>query len=79
MITNRFRPGWVYDTSDKEHVTANSIHELAKKMNIDPEALSKTVEKFSAACNDKEFQPDGSGRESNDGLDTQQDKSGQPN
>ena len=42
-IMDRFRPGWVYDTSDKPPVMANSITELAQKMGIDPSNLEKTV------------------------------------
>ncbi|KAG4438700.1 hypothetical protein IFR05_005827 [Cadophora sp. M221] len=54
-IMDRFRPGWVYDTSDKEPVKANTIPELAQKLGLDPEKLSKTVSEFNAACNDKPF------------------------
>ncbi|KUJ15766.1 FAD/NAD(P)-binding domain-containing protein [Mollisia scopiformis] len=54
-IMNRFRPGWVYDTSDKDPIEANSIPELAQKLGLDPDKLSKTVEEFNKACNDKPF------------------------
>jgi tricarballylate dehydrogenase len=54
-IMERFRPGWVYDTSDQPPVMANSIPELAQKMGIDPAKLEKTVSEFNAACNSKPF------------------------
>ena len=54
-IMSRFRPGWVYDTTDKEPETADTIAELAKKLGIDPEALDQTVKGFNKACNDKPF------------------------
>jgi succinate dehydrogenase/fumarate reductase flavoprotein subunit len=54
-IMDRFRPGWVYDTTDQEPVEANSIKELASKLGIDPEELDKTVADFNKACNDKTF------------------------
>ncbi|KAE8454019.1 hypothetical protein EG329_007795 [Mollisiaceae sp. DMI_Dod_QoI] len=54
-IMKRFRPGWVYDTSDKEPIEAKSIPELAQKLGLDPQKLSKTVDEFNKACNDKEF------------------------
>lgn len=43
---DRFRPGWVYDTSDQEPVQANTISELAQKLGIDPEKLSNTISDF---------------------------------
>lgn len=54
-IMNRFRPGWVYDTSDQEPLEARTIPELAVKLGIDPDKLQKTVSSFNTACNDKEF------------------------
>ncbi|KAK5169275.1 succinate dehydrogenase/fumarate reductase flavoprotein subunit [Cryomyces antarcticus] len=55
-IMNRFRPGWVYDTTDQEPVKADSIPELAEKLGLDPKELEKTVSEFNAACNDKPFE-----------------------
>jgi len=55
-IMDRFRPGWVYDTTDKEPEQADTIPELAKKLGLDPEELDKTVKEFNAACNDKPFE-----------------------
>lgn len=52
-IIKRFRPGWVYDTSDQEPEQADTIGELAKKLGLDPATLEKTVSEFNAACNDK--------------------------
>jgi hypothetical protein len=42
-IMDRFRPGWVYDTTDKEPEQADTIPELAKKLGLDPNELDKTV------------------------------------
>jgi tricarballylate dehydrogenase len=55
IIMDRFRPGWVYDTSDVEPFKANSITELAKLLKIDPQKLEATVNAFNAAVNDKPF------------------------
>ncbi|KAL1596617.1 hypothetical protein SLS60_009265 [Paraconiothyrium brasiliense] len=54
-IMNRFRPGWVYDTTDQEPEKADTIHDLAVRLKIDPDALEKTVKEFNEACNDKPF------------------------
>jgi succinate dehydrogenase/fumarate reductase flavoprotein subunit len=54
-IMKRFRPGWVYDTTDQEPETAETIHDLAVKLGIEPNALEKTIKEFNAACNDKPF------------------------
>ncbi|KAL5391664.1 hypothetical protein DPSP01_000956 [Paraphaeosphaeria sporulosa] len=54
-IMKRFRPGWVYDTTDQEPEKADTIRELARKLKIDPDALEKTVNEFNDACNDKQF------------------------
>ena len=56
VVMDRFRPGWVYDTTDQEPEKADSIPELAKKLGLDPHALDKTIASFNAACNDKEFE-----------------------
>lgn len=52
---DRFRPGWVYDTTDKEPESADTIEELAEKLGLDPEETTKTVNEFNAAVNDKPF------------------------
>ncbi|KAJ9663095.1 hypothetical protein H2201_005766 [Coniosporium apollinis] len=54
-VMKRFRPGWVYDTTDQEPEQADTIHDLAVKLRIDPDELEKTVAEFNAACNDKPF------------------------
>lgn len=54
-IMKRFRPGWVYDTTDQEPVQANTIFELATKLDLNPDELQKTVDDFNNACNDKPF------------------------
>ncbi|KAK0664086.1 Fumarate reductase [Lasiodiplodia hormozganensis] len=52
-IMKRFRPGWVYDTTDQEPEKADTIRELAVKLGCDPDELQKTVDEFNEAC-DKE-------------------------
>ena len=54
-IMKRFRPGWVYDTTDQEPEKAETIGELAGKLGLDAGALEKTVNDFDSACNNKEF------------------------
>ena len=54
-IMKRFRPGWVYDTTDKEPETADSIPELAEKLGLDPQKLDKTVSDFNRAINSQLF------------------------
>ncbi|KAJ5981170.1 hypothetical protein N7522_013985 [Penicillium canescens] len=54
-IMKRFRPGWVYESTDQEPIQANSISELAKELDIDSDKLESTVSEFNAACNDKSF------------------------
>lgn len=54
-IMKRFRPGWVYDTTDKEPEQADTIPELAKKLGLDPDELAETVKTFNAACSSNEF------------------------
>lgn len=49
-IMKRFRPGWVYDTTDQEPEKADTIRELAVKLGCDPDELEKTVYEFNAAC-----------------------------
>jgi hypothetical protein len=55
VIMDRFRPGWVYDTTDQEPEQSDTIEGLAEKLKIDPKELKKTVDEFNAAINDKEF------------------------
>ena len=54
-IMDQFRPGWVYDTTDKEPEQADTIPELAKKLGLDPHELANTVGDFNAACNKNRF------------------------
>ncbi|KAL2008689.1 hypothetical protein VTN00DRAFT_6883 [Thermoascus crustaceus] len=49
-IMDRFRPGWVYESTDQEPVKADSIRDLALKLGADPEKLEKIVREFNAAC-----------------------------
>lgn len=46
---DRFRPGWVYDTTDKEPEQSDTIEGLAEKLGLDPKKLKKTVDEFNAA------------------------------
>jgi hypothetical protein len=55
-IMKRFRPGWVFDTTDKEPEQADTIPELAKKLGLDPAALDKTISDFNAACSAHTFE-----------------------
>jgi succinate dehydrogenase/fumarate reductase flavoprotein subunit len=55
VIMDRFRPGWVYDTSDVEPFKADSIAKLAKLLKIDPKKLEATINEFNAAVNDRPF------------------------
>ncbi|KIW97479.1 uncharacterized protein Z519_01063 [Cladophialophora bantiana CBS 173.52] len=54
-IMDRFRPGWVYDTTDQEPEKSDTIEGLAEKLGLDPKELKKTVDEYNAAINDKEF------------------------
>ncbi|EXJ67511.1 uncharacterized protein A1O5_09524 [Cladophialophora psammophila CBS 110553] len=54
-IMDRFRPGWVYDTTDQEPEKSDTIEGLAEKLGLDPKELKKTVDEFNAAINDKDF------------------------
>ncbi|KAJ5974723.1 hypothetical protein N7481_011933 [Penicillium waksmanii] len=49
----RFRPGWVYESTDQEPVEANSLAELAKKLGLEEAKLEKTITEFNSACNDR--------------------------
>ena len=48
-IMDRFRPGWVYDTTDQEPVQSDTIEGLAEQLGLDPKELKKTVDDFNAA------------------------------
>lgn len=47
---SHFKPGWVYDTTDIEPEKAATVAELAVKLGLDPDELSKTVNEFNNAC-----------------------------
>ncbi|KAH0829310.1 succinate dehydrogenase/fumarate reductase flavoprotein subunit [Fonsecaea pedrosoi] len=51
-IMDRFRPGWVFETTDLEPESSDTIEGLAEKLGINPKALKKTVDEFNAAIND---------------------------
>ena len=46
---DRFRPGWVFDTTDKEPEQSDTIEGLAEKLGLDPRELKKMVDEFNAA------------------------------
>ena len=46
---DRFRPGWVYDTTDTEPEQSDTIEGLAEKLGLDPKELMKTVDEYNAA------------------------------
>ena len=46
---DRFRPGWVYDTTDLDPEQSDTIEGLAGKLGLDPVALQETVDEFNAA------------------------------
>lgn len=52
-IMERFRPGWVYETTDKDPEKADTMEELAVKLGLNPQDLRKTVDNYNAAV-DKE-------------------------
>lgn len=52
-VSDKFRPGWVYQTTDLDPEEGQTISELAGKLGLDPEKLEHTVEEFNKACNDK--------------------------
>lgn len=54
-IMDRFWPGWVYHTTDKEPEQVDTIPELAKKLGLDLSELENIVKEFNAASNKNEF------------------------
>jgi tricarballylate dehydrogenase len=46
---DRFRPGWVYDTTDLDPERGNTIEELAVKLGLVSKELKKTVDEFNAS------------------------------
>lgn len=52
-VADKFIPGWVYQTTDKDPEIGSTIPELAEKLGLDPKKLEETVNEFNAACNDK--------------------------
>ncbi|KIW53099.1 hypothetical protein PV05_08696 [Exophiala xenobiotica] len=54
-IMDRFRPGWVYDTTDQEPEQSDTLEGLAEKLGLDPKELKKTVDEFNGAINENEF------------------------
>ncbi|KAJ5512007.1 hypothetical protein N7453_004110 [Penicillium expansum] len=56
-IMDRFRPGWVYDTTDLDPEKGETIEDLAVKLGLVPQELKKTVDEYNASINGKEFDP----------------------
>ncbi|EXJ68436.1 uncharacterized protein A1O5_08228 [Cladophialophora psammophila CBS 110553] len=52
-VSDKFRPGWVYQTTDIDPEEAPTIAELAQSLGLEPAKLEHTVQEFNAACNDK--------------------------
>jgi len=50
VIMKRFRPGWVFDTTDQQPVQADTLHDLAVKLGADPIEFTNTVKEYNAAC-----------------------------
>lgn len=48
-IMKRFRPGWVYETTDQEPEQADTIEDLAVKLSLEPRDLKATVDAFNDA------------------------------
>ncbi|KAL2275181.1 hypothetical protein FJTKL_02409 [Diaporthe vaccinii] len=48
-IMKRFRPGWVYETTDQEPEQADTVEGLAVKLGLEPRDLKATVDEFNVA------------------------------
>lgn len=48
-IMKRFRPGWVYETTDREPEQAETIEDLAVKLGLESRDLKATVDEFNVA------------------------------
>lgn len=46
---DRFRPGWVYDTTDLEPERGDTIEELAGKLGLNPQDLKQTLEEYNSS------------------------------
>jgi tricarballylate dehydrogenase len=46
---NRFKPGWVYDTTDLEPEQGDTIEELAGKLGLDPQDLKQTLDEYNSS------------------------------
>lgn len=46
---DRFRPGWVYDTTDLDPEKGETIEDLAVKLGLVPQELKKTVDEYNAS------------------------------
>ncbi|KAK9258914.1 FAD binding domain-containing protein [Lipomyces tetrasporus] len=56
-IMDRFRPGWVYDTTDLEPEEGDTIEELAEKLGLNPQELKQTLDEYNSSIDNKEFDP----------------------
>ncbi|QKX55213.1 uncharacterized protein TRUGW13939_02305 [Talaromyces rugulosus] len=56
-IMDRFRPGWVYDTTDLEPEQGDTIEELAGKLGLNPQDLKQTLDEYNSSIDNKEFDP----------------------
>lgn len=48
-IMDRFRPGWVYDSTDLDPEKANTIEGLAEKLGLNPQELKETIDEYNAS------------------------------
>lgn len=46
---DRFRPGWVYDTTDLEPEQGDTIEELAGKLGLNPQELKQTLDEYNSS------------------------------
>jgi tricarballylate dehydrogenase len=53
VIMDRFRPGWVFDTTDQPPFQADSIAELAEKMGLDPKKIERTIMEYNHSINER--------------------------
>ncbi|KAK9367057.1 FAD binding domain-containing protein [Lipomyces kononenkoae] len=56
-IMDRFRPGWVYGTTDLEPEEGDTIEDLAEKLGLNPKELKQTLDEYNSSIDNKEFNP----------------------
>ncbi|UKZ89573.1 uncharacterized protein TrAFT101_004619 [Trichoderma asperellum] len=48
-IMNRFRPGWVYNTTDPDLEKGDTIEDLREKLGLNPQKQEKPVDEYNAS------------------------------